>query len=170
MVWTNYDPWNVLSRCCVKTFTILTMKYVIVCGRIKKWKTNRCQKQLANYRPVKDDLFVTYTSWIISYGPRDVYCLIPPFSGFISYRSLGPCMIHQRTWRIHSKAVSTIRGRNLKTELFISTVGPTIQELTVTKTELFISTVGPTIQTNRKENGAFRKRSSESKRRENGAF
>ena len=70
-------------------------------------------------------------------------------------------MIQRRTWRIHSKAVSTIRGRNWKTELFISTVGPTIQERTVTKTELFqnalqrangektelfISTVGPTIQ------------------------
>ena len=68
VVWTNYDPWNALSRCCVKTFTILTMKYVIVCGRIKKWQTNRCQKQVANYCPVKDDLYVTYTSWIISWN------------------------------------------------------------------------------------------------------
>ena len=71
VVWTNYDPWNALSRCCVKTFTILTMKYVIVCGRIKKWQTNRCQKQVANYCPVKDDLYVTYTSWIISWNKLD---------------------------------------------------------------------------------------------------
>ena len=113
-------------------------------------------------------------------GSLEMICLRIYYS-----RSLGPCMIQRRTWRIHSKAVSTIRGRNWKTELFISTVGPTIQERTVTKTELFqnalqrangektelfISTVGPTIETNRNENGAFRKRSSESKRRENGAF
>ena len=77
------------------------------------------------------------------------------------------------------------RANGEKTELFISMVGPTIQELTVTKTklfenalqsengektEVFISTVGPTIQTNRNENGAFRKHSSKRKRRENGAF
>ena len=71
VVWTNYDPWNALSRCCVKTFTILTMKYVIVCGRIKKWQTNRCHKQVANYCPVKVDLYVTYTSWIISWNKLD---------------------------------------------------------------------------------------------------
>ena len=71
VVWTNYDPWNALSRCCLKTFTILTMKYVIVCGRINKRQTNRCQKQVAYYCPVKDDLYVTYTSWIISWNKLD---------------------------------------------------------------------------------------------------
>ena len=56
--------------------------------------------------------------------------------------SLGPCMIHQRNWWIHSKAESTLRGWNLKTQLFISTVrGPPVR---------------PTIQINRHENGAFR--------------
>ena len=66
-------------------------------------------------------------------------------------RPLGPCMIHQRNWRIHSKAVSTIRGRNLKAELFISTVRLTIQ-------------------TNRNDNGAFRKRSSNRRNSKRRAF
>ena len=39
---------------------------------------------MANYCPVKDDPYVTY-----AYVPRDVYGLIPPFSGFISYLLQG---------------------------------------------------------------------------------
>ena len=54
----NCDPWNALSRCCVKTFTMFTMKHVIVCGLIKKRQTNRWQKQLANYCAMKDHLYI----------------------------------------------------------------------------------------------------------------
>ena len=54
-----------------KPLQYLQMKYVIVCGRIKKRQTNKCQKQVANYCPVKDDLYLTYTSLIISSNKLD---------------------------------------------------------------------------------------------------